>query len=101
MIINPQIYLAPFQGITGPTYRDVYTRHFPYTDKLFTPFFTNVHKQKSLSVRAKELENPKQKAYFATKLNKTIYRIRFQLIPPAPMPTTLEIHQISARKMQP
>ena len=51
-----QIYLAPFQGITGHVYREIYSRHFPYLDKLFTPFFTNVYKQKSLSRKAKELD---------------------------------------------
>jgi len=35
-----QIYLAPFQGITGITFRKVYTKHFEGIDKLFTPFFT-------------------------------------------------------------
>ncbi len=51
-----QIYLAPFQGITGAVYREIYTKHFPFTDKLFTPFFTNVYKHKSLSAKARELE---------------------------------------------
>lgn len=55
-----QIYLAPFQGITGPVYREVYTRHFPGVDKLFTPFFTNIYKQKSLPSRIKELSFAKQ-----------------------------------------
>jgi tRNA-dihydrouridine synthase len=52
----PLIYLAPFQGITGSVYREVYTRFFPEIDKLFTPFFTAIHSQKSLSAKLGELE---------------------------------------------
>lgn len=55
-----KIYLAPFQGITTYTYREVYTKHFKGVDKLFTPFFTGVQKTKSLSKRAKELNFTKQ-----------------------------------------
>jgi tRNA-dihydrouridine synthase len=51
----PQIYLAPFQGITGFVFREVYTKHFPGIDKLFTPFFTNIFKSKSLERKGKEL----------------------------------------------
>jgi tRNA-dihydrouridine synthase B len=51
-----KIYLAPFQGITGAVYREIYTRHFPYVDKLFTPFFTNTDSRKNLVRRTSELE---------------------------------------------
>lgn len=53
---KPLIYLAPFQGITGSVYREVYTKHFPDVDKLFTPFFTAIHSQKSLAAKIGELE---------------------------------------------
>lgn len=52
----PIIYLAPFQGITGLVYREVYTTYFPEIDKLFTPFFTAIHSRKSLSAKLSELE---------------------------------------------
>ncbi len=51
----PKIYLAPFQGITTYTYREIYTKHFGGIDKLFTPFFTGIHKSKSLEKRTIEL----------------------------------------------
>jgi tRNA-dihydrouridine synthase B len=50
-----KIYLAPFQGITGAIYREIYTKHFPGIDKLFTPFFTGIHKEKSLIKKGFEL----------------------------------------------
>jgi tRNA-dihydrouridine synthase len=53
---TPSIYLAPFQGITGSVYREVYTSFFPGIDKLFTPFFTAIHSQKSLSAKLGELD---------------------------------------------
>lgn len=53
---TPVIYLAPFQGITTFTYREVYSRHFPHIDKLFTPFYTNVQTAKGVALKAKELE---------------------------------------------
>ena len=54
--LQSKIYLAPFQGITGTVYREVYSRHFPYLDKLFTPFFTSIYKHKSLTSKVSELE---------------------------------------------
>jgi len=52
-----QIYLAPFQGITGTIYRETYARHFGGVDKMLTPFFTGIIKQENLSGRkAFELE---------------------------------------------
>jgi tRNA-dihydrouridine synthase len=56
----PQIYLAPFQGITGFVFREVYTTHFPTIDKLFTPFFSNIIKSKSLDRKGRELQNSTQ-----------------------------------------
>jgi len=55
MLSTPKIYQAPFQGITTYTYREVYTKYFKGIDKLFTPFFTGIHKSKSLEKRAVEL----------------------------------------------
>jgi len=54
MIQQPQIYLAPFQGITTYTYREVYTKYFGGVDKLFTPFFTGKQKPNSQLKRAFE-----------------------------------------------
>jgi tRNA-dihydrouridine synthase B len=45
------IYLAPFQGITGVTFRSVYSRHFPGVDKLYTPFFTAINSDLKLPPR--------------------------------------------------
>jgi tRNA-dihydrouridine synthase B len=47
----PKIYLAPFQGITGVTFRSVYSKHFEGVDKLFTPFFTTINTDSKLPVR--------------------------------------------------
>lgn len=59
MLRKTFIYLAPFQGITGVTFREVYTRHFCGVDKLFTPFFTNISNDSKLPPRKqKELGNP-------------------------------------------
>ena len=52
---SAKLYLAPFQGITGVVYREVYTKHFQGIDKLYTPFFTSIYKQKSLDAKGKEL----------------------------------------------
>jgi len=49
---NPTcIYLAPFQGITGVTFRKVYSGHFQGVDKLFTPFFTTINNELKLPAR--------------------------------------------------
>jgi len=54
-LANPvRIYLAPFQGITGITFRKVFTKHFQGTDKLFTPFFTTFPLNNKLSPRKLE-----------------------------------------------
>ncbi len=50
------LYLAPFQGITGAVFREVYTRYFVGVDKLFTPFFTGIYKKKNLTTRSDELD---------------------------------------------
>jgi len=50
-----KLYLAPFQGITGMVFREVYTKYFKGIDKLFTPFFTGVHKRSNLVTRSDEL----------------------------------------------
>ncbi len=55
-----QIYLAPFQGITTYTFREVYTKHFVGVHKLFTPFYTGIQKTKSLSKRSVELNYTNQ-----------------------------------------
>ena len=56
---DPQIYLAPFQGITGVTFRSVYTKYFEGVDKLFTPFFTTIqHSYKLPPRKLAELGNP-------------------------------------------
>ena len=60
MISNHNIYLAPFQGITTYTYREVYSKYFGGIDKLFTPFFTGNQKPKSLEKRAYEFNFPYQ-----------------------------------------
>ena len=54
------IYLAPFQGITTYTYREIYTKYFDGIDKLFTPFFTGNQKPNSLIKRAYEFNFPRQ-----------------------------------------
>jgi len=47
--------MAPFQGITGDVFREVYTRYFEGVDKLYTPFFTGIYKKKNLITRSDEL----------------------------------------------
>ena len=51
MADQPKIYLAPFQGITGVTFRTIYSKHFQGVDKLFTPFFTNISNDSKLPAR--------------------------------------------------
>jgi tRNA-dihydrouridine synthase B len=48
---QPKIYLAPFQGITGVTFRAIYSKYFQGVDKLFTPFFTNISNDSKLPAR--------------------------------------------------
>jgi tRNA-dihydrouridine synthase len=49
--LTTSIYLAPFQGITGVTFRKVYSSHFQGVDKLYTPFFTAINNEMKLSPR--------------------------------------------------
>jgi len=59
--VHHKIYLAPFQGITGVTFRRVYVKHFQGVDKLFTPFFTTIHHSNKLPARKlAELGNPSE-----------------------------------------
>jgi tRNA-dihydrouridine synthase len=55
MNLKHHLYLAPFQGVTGMVFRQVYSSHFPFIDKYFTPFFTNLSRAKSLHHKAREL----------------------------------------------
>ena len=53
----PEIYLAPFQGITGAEFREVYACHFPFINKFFTPFFVNFYTFKKIhEKKGKEIE---------------------------------------------
>lgn len=61
MTPGPSIYLAPFQGITGVTFRSVFVKHFKGVDKLFTPFFTTIQHNNKLPARKLiELGNPSE-----------------------------------------
>ena len=55
MTPTENLYLAPFQGITGMVFREIYTKHFKGIDKLFTPFFTGIYKKTNLTTRSDEL----------------------------------------------
>ena len=46
-----QIYFAPFQSITTPTFRNVYAQHFGGIDKLFTPYFSKIKTNEKLSAK--------------------------------------------------
>ncbi len=52
----PQLYLAPFQGITTDVFLKVYTAFFQGVDKLFTAFFSSVQNGKKLSGKIHDLE---------------------------------------------
>jgi len=49
--LTTSIYLAPFQGITGVTFRKVYSSHFQGVNKLYTPFFTAINSELKLPAR--------------------------------------------------
>ncbi|KAF0196418.1 MAG: hypothetical protein FD166_2373 [Bacteroidetes bacterium] len=49
MNTEPSIYFAPFQGITTAVFRQIYARHFPGVNKLFTPYFANFEPGHALS----------------------------------------------------
>ncbi len=46
-----QIYLAPFQGVTTHTFIRVYSAHFPFISKYYTPFFSKIDHDTRLSSR--------------------------------------------------
>lgn len=46
-----KIYLAPFQGVTGFSFRNVYAKHFSGIDKFYTPFFTGIQNNLKLAPR--------------------------------------------------
>jgi tRNA-dihydrouridine synthase B len=50
-----QLQLGPFQGITDVWFRQVYMKHFKGIDKLFTPFFSGIHKENSRNLRTDEI----------------------------------------------
>jgi tRNA-dihydrouridine synthase len=52
--------MAPFQGITTSVFRKVYTDYFTGIDKLFTPFFTNIHSKTIKSPKNNELKSIKE-----------------------------------------
>lgn len=58
---NVKLYLAPFQGITGVVFREIYSKYFPWLDKLYTPFFTSIYKQKSLDAKGIEISKTEHK----------------------------------------
>lgn len=58
MVSDNQLYLAPFQGITGHTFRKVYACHFRGINKYYTPFFSKIDHDTRLSARKeKELQH--------------------------------------------
>jgi len=55
---SAQIYLAPFQGITGQVFRTCYAKHFEGVDAMFTPYFAGINHDSRLSEKKKiELQN--------------------------------------------
>ncbi|RLD35904.1 MAG: hypothetical protein DRI74_10015 [Bacteroidetes bacterium] len=56
-----QIYFAPFQSITTPTFHNIYSQYFKGVDKMFTPFFSNIKAGEKLSLKdIKALKNQKE-----------------------------------------
>ena len=53
--MKDKLYLAPFQGITTYTYREIYTKYFKGIDKLYTPFFVGVQKVSGLEKKSADL----------------------------------------------
>lgn len=51
-----QLSLGPFQGITDRIYRNTLMERFGGIDKLYTPFFTGIHKDNSRSLRSDEID---------------------------------------------
>lgn len=52
----PQISLGPFQGITDHIYRNLFMTYFGGVDKLYTPFFTGIHKTEAKNLQGAELD---------------------------------------------
>jgi tRNA-dihydrouridine synthase len=55
----PQISLGPFQGITDHIYRNLFMTYFGGVDKLYTPFFTGIHKTEAKNLQGAELDPEK------------------------------------------
>jgi tRNA-dihydrouridine synthase len=55
----PQISLGPFQGITDHIYRTLFVAYFGGVDKLYTPFFTAIHKTDAKNLQGAELHPDK------------------------------------------
>ena len=49
------LYLAPMEGSTGYIYRNIFNKHFPGTDKFFTPFISANHSYKFRRREKKEV----------------------------------------------
>lgn len=54
--LQPHLQLGPFQGITDVYYRNTFIQYFSGIDKLFTPFFSGIHKENSKSLRTPEID---------------------------------------------
>ncbi len=52
----PQISLGPFQGITDHIYRNLFMTYFGGVDKLYTPFFTGIHKTEAKNLKGAALD---------------------------------------------
>lgn len=52
---NPILSLAPFQGITDMTYRNLYLKHFQGIDYLYTPFFASINTDNSKNLMNDEV----------------------------------------------
>lgn len=48
-----QIYMAPFQGITGQVFRACYAKHFQGVDSMYTPYFAGINHGSRLSEKKK------------------------------------------------
>lgn len=58
---SKKIYLAPFQGITRQIFRACYAKHFPFVDKIFTPYFAGMSPKSKLAKKnLAELANIKE-----------------------------------------
>lgn len=48
--------LGPFQGITDVVFRNTFTKHFKGVDKLYTPFFTSIEKDRAKNLQTDEID---------------------------------------------